>query len=78
MFRFFQGVFKGRFDRASLVQSYSRAPAPTGKDVAKDGKSTLNPMQFYDYNVKYFGFEDWMSKHPELELDVASIDLAKA
>lgn len=57
-------VFKGRYERASLVQKYSRAQAPNQKDTGKNGEVKLNPMEFYNYNVDYHGFDDWVTKNP--------------
>lgn len=60
-----QRAFRGRFERASLIQGYSRAAAPNAKDTNAEGKPQLNPMQFMEYNLKYFGLEEWLKRHPE-------------
>lgn len=59
-----QAYFVGRYERASLIQSYSRAqnrPLEPGNPAA-----SLNPMEFDAYNAGYFGIKDWFKAHPDL------------
>lgn len=57
-------VFEARYDRASLIQRYSRQQAKPGTD----GESTevkLDPVQFMKYNCDYNGAKDWMKRVKE-------------
>ncbi|KAH7018030.1 salicylate hydroxylase [Microdochium trichocladiopsis] len=54
-------VFTARYDRASLIQSYSRQQARPGAD-AKSGAVNLNPGQFLQYNCRYAGAKDWVER----------------
>ncbi|KAK2607162.1 hypothetical protein N8I77_005864 [Diaporthe amygdali] len=52
-------VFKTRYDRASLIQAYSREqakPGTAGKAV------TLDPGEFMRFNCEYEGAIDWLKK----------------
>lgn len=63
-----QKVFRGRHERASLIQTYSRAAAPAAK-AAPNGAAAaanLNPFQFYQYNTQYYGLEHWLKQNPAL------------
>ncbi|KAF5715938.1 salicylate 1-monooxygenase [Fusarium mundagurra] len=51
-------VFAARYDRASLIQKFSREQAKPATDgVSK--KVNLDPAQFMRYNCDYNGAEDW-------------------
>lgn len=51
-------VFDVRYERASLIQKYSRQHGRSGAD--KDsGRITLDPGQFMDYNCRYEGAQAW-------------------
>ncbi|ETS73251.1 hypothetical protein PFICI_14856 [Pestalotiopsis fici W106-1] len=54
-------VFEARFDRASLIQRYSRQQARPGTD-AKSNTVKLDPAEFMKYNCDYQGAKDWLSK----------------
>ncbi|KXJ86476.1 hypothetical protein Micbo1qcDRAFT_219530 [Microdochium bolleyi] len=54
-------VFNARYERASLIQKYSRQQARPGAD-AGTGAVTLNPGQFLQYNCKYTGAKDWVKQ----------------
>jgi salicylate hydroxylase len=54
-------VFKVRYDRASLIQKYSREQARPGTNPGSN-EIKLNPIQFMDYNCNYHGAEDWEAR----------------
>lgn len=52
-------VFKARYERASLIQGYSRdqaRPGTAGREV------TLNPAEFMRFNCEYQGAVDWLER----------------
>lgn len=52
-------VFKARYERASLIQAYSRdqaRPGTAGREV------TLNPAEFMRFNCEYEGAVDWLER----------------
>lgn len=52
-------VFKARYERASLIQAYSREqarPGTAGREV------TLDPAEFMRFNCEYQGAVDWLDK----------------
>lgn len=52
-------VFKTRYERASLIQAYSREqarPGTAGREV------TLNPAEFMKFNCEYQGAVDWLER----------------
>lgn len=52
-------VFKARYERASLIQAYSREqarPGTSGREV------TLDPGEFMKFNCEYQGAVDWLEK----------------
>ncbi|KAL4804540.1 hypothetical protein BDV18DRAFT_153033 [Aspergillus unguis] len=54
----FEQIFKARYDRASVIQRYSRQTAQGG--TVKGQKTvTLNPEEFMDYNCMYRGAKLW-------------------
>ncbi|KAJ9127730.1 hypothetical protein QFC24_000013 [Naganishia onofrii] len=55
-----QEVFNARYERASLIQGYSRQAARPGTAVGST-KITMNPKEFMDYNCNYSGVEAWMA-----------------
>ncbi|KAI0163497.1 hypothetical protein BJ166DRAFT_569808 [Pestalotiopsis sp. NC0098] len=54
-------VFQSRFERASLIQKYSRQQARPGTD-AKSNTVKLNPGEFMKYNCDYHGAKEWLSR----------------
>ncbi|KAK6203747.1 hypothetical protein LQW54_008853 [Pestalotiopsis sp. IQ-011] len=54
-------VFQWRFERASLIQKYSRQQARPGTD-AKPNTVKLNPGEFMKYNCDYHGAKEWLSR----------------
>ncbi|KAL4735881.1 hypothetical protein BDV11DRAFT_211656 [Aspergillus similis] len=54
----FEQVFKARYERASLIQGYSRQTAGSGT-VKGQRTVTLNPEEFMDYNCMYQGAKLW-------------------
>ncbi|KAK4054335.1 hypothetical protein OIO90_003568 [Microbotryomycetes sp. JL221] len=63
-----QRVFNVRYDRATVIQGYSRQQGkPQGGAVdTKTLEVKLNPQQFHQYNAYYDGAEAW-EKKPESE-----------
>ena len=55
-------VFEARYERASLIQAYSRQQAANATDK---GSTTikLNPAEFMDYNCNYDGALEWVRMH---------------
>lgn len=52
-------VFKARYERASLIQAYSREqarPGTAGREV------TLDPAEFMKFNCEYQGAVDWLER----------------
>ena len=54
-------VMEARYERASLIQRYSREQAKPGTSNGSS-KVTLNPGQFMKYNCDYNGAVDWLQK----------------
>jgi salicylate hydroxylase len=55
-------VFKTRYERASLIQAYSREqarPGTAGREV------TLDPAEFMKFNCEYQGAIDWLGRQTE-------------
>ncbi|CAD0108452.1 unnamed protein product [Aureobasidium uvarum] len=61
-----QNVFEARYQRASVIQAYSRQQA---KPATEKGsvKVTLNPAEFLDYNCKYEGAVQWLEQQKSQE-----------
>ncbi|SPO27212.1 related to salicylate 1-monooxygenase [Ustilago trichophora] len=53
-------VYAARHERASVIQAYSREQAKPG--TSYNGKVTLNPREFMDYNCKYEGSSWWLAQ----------------
>jgi salicylate hydroxylase len=51
-------VFNALYERANLIQQYSRQARPATENGLK--KVTLRPDEFMDYNCKYSGVMDWI------------------
>ncbi|KAI1866765.1 hypothetical protein JX265_001138 [Neoarthrinium moseri] len=51
-------IFDARYERASLIQKYSRQQARPGTD-ANSNEVKLNPGQFMKYNCAYEGAKKW-------------------
>lgn len=58
--RAFAAVYAARHERASLIQAYSREQAKPG--TSANGKVTLNPREFMDFNCKYEGVASWLAQ----------------
>lgn len=54
-------VLEARYERASLIQRYSRQQAKPGTSSGSN-EVTLNPGQFMKYNCDYGGAEDWLRR----------------
>ncbi|KAL9096134.1 MAG: hypothetical protein Q9165_001657 [Trypethelium subeluteriae] len=54
-------VFAARYDRASLIQRYSREQGKPGTDGSTK-RVVLNPGQFMEYNCNYDGAWEWLRK----------------
>ncbi|OAG11552.1 FAD/NAD(P)-binding domain-containing protein [Paraphaeosphaeria sporulosa] len=54
----FKKIFEARFERATMIQRYSREAARPATDKG-DTKIKMNPAEFMDYNCLYNGAKDW-------------------
>ncbi|KAI8301180.1 ABC transporter [Colletotrichum sp. SAR11_59] len=61
-----QTVFECRYDRATLIQDYSRQSGKPATDKSTN-KITMNPGEFMDYNCNYGGARAWMEKQAKLK-----------
>ncbi|KAI8165078.1 ABC transporter [Colletotrichum sp. SAR 10_70] len=61
-----QTVFECRYDRATLIQGYSRQSGKPATDKSTN-KITMNPGEFMDYNCNYGGARAWMEKQAKLK-----------
>ncbi|KAK7518405.1 uncharacterized protein IWZ02DRAFT_317869 [Phyllosticta citriasiana] len=61
-------VFRCRYERASLIQEYSRNAAKPATAQGSEGRSkvTLNTTEFMDYNCQYNGAKDYLQRFPAL------------
>jgi salicylate hydroxylase len=55
-------VVDARYERASLIQKYSRDAAKPPKATGSAGETTLNPAEFMDYNCNYSGAKEWVAR----------------
>lgn len=64
--RSIKNVFDCRFERASMIQMYSRQ---TAKPATEPGsvKIKMNPAEFMDYNCLYDGALDWQRRQEKLK-----------
>ncbi|THV77571.1 monooxygenase [Aureobasidium pullulans] len=61
-----EAVQRARYDRASLIQAYSRLQAKPA--ASQDNKTVkLNPQEFMEYNCNYSGAKDWVERNREAE-----------
>ncbi|KAG9668640.1 monooxygenase, partial [Aureobasidium melanogenum] len=61
-----QAIVSARYERASLIQAYSRLQAKPA--ASKDNKTVqLNPQEFMEYNCNYSGAKDWAKRQREAE-----------
>ncbi|TIA21358.1 monooxygenase [Aureobasidium pullulans] len=61
-----EAVQRARYDRASLIQAYSRLQAKPA--TSQDNKTVkLNPQEFMEYNCNYSGAKDWVERNREAE-----------
>ncbi|KAI5239353.1 monooxygenase [Aureobasidium subglaciale] len=59
-------VQSARYERASLIQAYSRLQAKPA--ASQDNKTVkLNPQEFMEYNCNYSGAKDWVQRQREAE-----------
>ncbi|KAJ5013564.1 FAD-dependent monooxygenase OpS4 [Colletotrichum sp. SAR 10_99] len=61
-----QTVFECRYDRATLIQGYSRQLGKPATDKSTN-RITMNPGEFMDYNCNYGGARAWMEKQAKLK-----------
>ncbi|OHF04108.1 hypothetical protein CORC01_00447 [Colletotrichum orchidophilum] len=61
-----KAVFDCRYDRATLIQGYSRQSGKPATDKTSS-KITMNPAEFMDYNCTYNGARDWIKRQAEAE-----------
>ncbi|KAK1688926.1 hypothetical protein BDP55DRAFT_702491 [Colletotrichum godetiae] len=54
-------VFDCRWERATLIQGYSRQAGKPATDKANN-KITMNPAEFMDYNCTYSGAKHWIER----------------
>lgn len=70
-------VFSARYDRASLIQAYSRLQAKPA--ASEDNKTVkLNPQEFLEYNCNYSGALDWVERSREAEAKAYKQTAARA
>lgn len=55
-------TFDARYERASIIQAYSRQQARPGTDV-KSKRITLKPEEFMDFNCRYAGAKNWLERN---------------
>ncbi|KAK1465064.1 hypothetical protein CMEL01_12419 [Colletotrichum melonis] len=72
---FQQIVFDCRYERATLIQGYSRE---SGKPATDKGNSkiTMNPAEFMDYNCTYNGAKDWIERQARAKI-LAEVEESK-
>jgi salicylate hydroxylase len=58
-----KAVFDVRFERASLIQKFSREAAKPATEVGSR-EIKMRPDEFMDYNCRYTGAVDWRKEHP--------------
>ena len=68
-------VFDIRYERASLIQKYSRQQGLKGAQ-GETGGVKLNPAQFMDYNSLYEGARAWQASQREKQLETELQKLA--
>ncbi|KAK8078879.1 hypothetical protein PG994_002686 [Apiospora phragmitis] len=56
-----RSVVAARYERASLIQLYSRQQARPATDSKASNTVTLDPAQFMKYNCDYHGAEAWLA-----------------
>jgi len=70
-------VFRARYDRASLIQAYSRQQARPA--ASEDNKAIkLNPQEFVEYNCNYSGALDWVERSRKAEAEAYKQTAARA
>ncbi|KAK8062580.1 hypothetical protein PG997_014677 [Apiospora hydei] len=57
-----RAVVAARYERASLIQLYSRQQARPATDSKASNTVTLDPAQFMKYNCDYHGAEEWLAR----------------
>lgn len=56
-----QQIFESRYERASLIQKYSREAAKPATDAGSK-EIKMRPDEFMDYNCHYKGVKDWIEQ----------------
>ena len=56
-----QAIFRCRYDRATMIQAYSRQAAKPAVEPGEH-RVKMNPAEFMDYNCSYDGARDWDRK----------------
>ncbi|KAH9842201.1 salicylate 1-monooxygenase [Teratosphaeria destructans] len=57
-----QQVFAVRYERASLIQNFSRLHARPGTQSGQNKAVTLDPSEFISYNCNYSGAKAWQAQ----------------
>ncbi|KAK7959722.1 uncharacterized protein PG986_004576 [Apiospora aurea] len=57
-----RAVVAARYERASLIQLYSRQQARPATDSKASNTVTLDPAEFMKYNCDYYGAEEWLAR----------------
>lgn len=55
-------VFEARYERATLIQKYSRDQAKPATASSESAEIKLNPGQFMEYNCNYSGAKEWVAR----------------
>ncbi|KAL0780618.1 hypothetical protein CaCOL14_001953 [Colletotrichum acutatum] len=69
-------VFNCRYERATLIQGYSRESGKPATDKSNN-KITMNPAEFMDYNCTYNGAKDWIERQARAK-KLAEVEESKA
>ncbi|KAJ3941058.1 uncharacterized protein N0V96_008934 [Colletotrichum fioriniae] len=68
-------VFDCRYERATVIQGYSRASGKPATDKGNN-KITMNPAEFMDYNCTYNGAKDWIERQARAKI-LAKVEESK-
>ncbi|KAK4905832.1 hypothetical protein LTR49_024923 [Elasticomyces elasticus] len=58
-----QSVLECRYERASMIQRFSREAARPGTEKGSK-KVKMRPDEFMEYNCMYPGAKEWHRRHP--------------
>ncbi|KAI3529026.1 hypothetical protein CTAM01_14969 [Colletotrichum tamarilloi] len=72
---FQQIVFDCRYERATLIQGYSRESGKPATDKGNN-KIKMNPAEFMDYNCTYNGAKDWIERQAKAKI-LAEVEESK-